>query len=168
MRWASPSICGCQPSQPQIRFLGADSVCRGPNWIYTASGEAHPIMKLANRTNSPLHLWNDDIRLFDSDGNSVEPSRALKLQRLIWGIFEESFAYSVEHSSEISAADSLYDYVRNCLAELDVPDQDRRTIAQLSQLWGDYIGDPITRQSLKYVWMEVVCTGGACISASKV
>jgi hypothetical protein len=117
-------------------------------------------MKLARQTQSPLHLWNDDIRLFDSEGNFVEPSKALRLQKLIWNIFEESFAYSTEQGSKISATDSLYQYVRTRLAELDVPDDDREMLARLSQLWGDYIGDPITRQSLKYVWMEIVCAGG--------
>lgn len=132
----------------------------GPNWVYTASGEAHPIMQLARKTSSPLHLWNDDVRLFDSAGALVEPARALRLHRQIFEIFEDSFAYATEHGEEIDANDSLYKYVRGALAELDVSDDDRELLARLSELWGDYIGDPITRQSLKYVWMEVVCAGG--------
>ena len=45
-------------------------------------------MKLARQTRSHLHLWNDDIRLFDGEGHAVEPSKALALQKQIWTIFE--------------------------------------------------------------------------------
>jgi hypothetical protein len=117
-------------------------------------------MKLARQTSSPLHLWNDDVRLFDSSGALIEPARALRLHRQIFEVFEASFAYATDHAGEIAASDSLYKYVRGALAELDVSDDDRELLARLSELWGDYIGDPVTRQSLKYVWMEVVCAGG--------
>ena len=56
---------------------------------------------------------------------------------------------------EIQPVDSLYQYVRTRLAELDVSDDDREMLARLSQMWGDYIGNPITRYSLK------VCLDGS-------
>jgi hypothetical protein len=133
---------------------------RGPNWIYTSSGEDQVIMRLARQTETPLHLWNEDVRLFDSDGKTLEKSRALRLQETIWNLFESSFSYSIKHSSEIPTSASLYMYVRERIASLDVPDEDRELLANLSQMWGNYTGDPIQRQSLKYVWTEVVCGGG--------
>jgi hypothetical protein len=41
-----------------------------------------------------------------------------------------------------------------------VSDDDRELLVHLSQLWGNYTGDAIQQQSLKYVWTEVICGGG--------
>ncbi len=123
-------------------------------------------MKLARQTNTPLHLWNDDIRLFASDGNPVEPARALRLQELIWTFFKDSFVYSAEHGSENPTAASLDQYVRKRIAECAVPDDDRELLAGLSEMWGNYTGDAIQRQSLKYSWTEVVCNGGRYLNST--
>ncbi|KAH7398600.1 hypothetical protein BKA66DRAFT_407536 [Pyrenochaeta sp. MPI-SDFR-AT-0127] len=147
----------CRPSLSSLP--SNPSLARGPNWIYTSIGENQPIMKLAKQTNTPIHVWNDDIRLFNSDGNPVEPAKALRLQELIWTFFEDSFTYSVEHGSEIPTSASLYQYVRKRIAECAVSDDDRELLAGLSQMWGNYTGDAIQRQSLKYCWTEIVRDG---------
>ncbi|RMZ83519.1 hypothetical protein DV737_g1628, partial [Chaetothyriales sp. CBS 132003] len=146
-------------SKSQSLKHGIGLAAEGPNWIYTSFGEDQPIMKLARQTNTPLHVWNDDLRLFDSDGNLVEPAKAVKLQALMWTFFEDSFTYSAEHGSEISTSTSLYQYVRKRIAECDVSDDDRKLLADLSLMWGNYTGDSIQRQSLKYSWTEIVCGG---------
>lgn len=117
-------------------------------------------MKLARKTETPLHRWDDDVRLFNSKGDVVDAGKASELQELIWGLFKESFGYSTQHGAEIPRSASLYRYVRERIAGLDVSDDDRELLVHLSQLWGNYTGDPIQRQSLKYVWTEVVCGGG--------
>lgn len=117
-------------------------------------------MKLARSTGAALHLWGDELELFDSNGNAVEAERASELQDRIWSLFKESFGYSTRHGTQISPSASLYQYVRKRIAELDVADDDRELLAHLSKLWGNYTGDPIQRQSLKYVWTEVICGGG--------
>ncbi len=124
-------------------------------------------MRLARQTSTPLYLSGDGVRLFDGDGNHVDPARAMHLQELVWSLFKESFGYSLKHGSEISADDSLHRYIRKRIAECDVPDSDRELLVQLSQMWGDYTGDPIQRQSLKYVWTETVCGGGKRIRVIK-
>lgn len=120
-------------------------------------------MKLARQTDTPLHFWNDDVRLFDSLGNTVDGEKASKLQGLIWSFFEDSFGYSTEHGDDIPTSASLYQYVRGRIEHCGVDDDDREMLANLSQLWGNYTGDMIQRQSLKYVWTEVVCGGGMAL-----
>jgi hypothetical protein len=116
-------------------------------------------MKVARRTDTPLHLWGDDLRLVDCNGNLVDADRASELQERVWGLFKDSFGYSTEHAGDIPTSASLYQYVRERIARLDVLDDDRELLVQFSQLWGNYTGSEIQRQSLKYVWTEVVCGG---------
>ncbi|KAB5583441.1 hypothetical protein GE09DRAFT_302154 [Coniochaeta sp. 2T2.1] len=131
----------------------------GPNWIYTSSGEEQCIMKLARKTGTPLHLWGDDLRLFDSKGDEVDAEKASELQETIWSLFKDSFGYATQHANEILSSASLYQYVRERIARLDVSDDDRELLVHFSHLWGNYTGSEIQRQSLKYVWTEVVCGG---------
>lgn len=117
-------------------------------------------MKVARQTNTLLHCWNDDVRLFDSQGKLVDKTRASRLQGLIWSFFQDSFDYSTKMGVAIPTSASLYQYVRDRIEHCGVDDDDREMLANLSQMWGNYTGDPIQRQSLKYVWTEVVCGGG--------
>lgn len=117
-------------------------------------------MKLARKTGTPLHLWSDDLRLYDADGDLVESDRASELQDRTWELFKDSFGYSTSHAGEIPTSASLYQWVRKRIGKLDVSDDDRELLVQLAQLWGNYTGSEIQRQSLKYVWTEVVCGGG--------
>ena len=123
-------------------------------------------MKLARKTETPLHLWSDDLRLFDSKGNLVDAERASELQDRVWELFEDSFGYSTRHAGKIEPSASLYRYVRERIAKLEVSDDDRELLVHLSQLWGNYTGSEVQRQSLKYVWTEVVCGGGKCSSST--
>jgi hypothetical protein len=54
----------------------------------------------------------------------------------------------------------LYDFFVKRIAQLDMEEEDREILLDMCQMWGDYTGDPIQRQSLKYVWLEEVCGGG--------
>jgi hypothetical protein len=54
----------------------------------------------------------------------------------------------------------LYDFFVRRVAQLDMSEEDREILLGMCQMWGDYTGDPIQRQSLKYVWLEEVCGGG--------
>lgn len=131
---------------------------RGPNWIHT-SGE-NPLLHLANDTETPLHVWNDGVRLLDRNGKLIESSKAQQLSDLRWTIIDESFKYSSKHGPEIPASQSLYDFFVKRVAQLDMAEEDREILLGMCQMWGDYTGDPIQRQSLKYVWLEEVCGGG--------
>ncbi|KAH8645546.1 amine oxidase [Tricladium varicosporioides] len=133
----------------------------GPNWINTTTGGEQAIMKLAQKTNTPLHLYSDDVRVFASNGEEVEPTRALHLQVLIWDIFKSSFEFSAKNTSEISIWTSLLEHVQSCIRKSDVSEEDRELLTQLCKMWGNYTGDPIHRQSLKYAWTESVCGGDA-------
>ena len=52
------------------------------------------------------------------------------------------------------------DYFRTSLEEKRVSEDSSALVLQMARRWGDYIGDPIETQSLKYLWLEECIEGG--------
>lgn len=80
---------------------------------------------------------------------------------MLWEIIEEAFEYSEKNSSSIPESLSLYDHISSKVKE-KLPDleEDQKLVLDMSEMWGAYIGHPVTRQSLRFVWMEECCGGG--------
>ncbi|KAJ7474446.1 hypothetical protein B0H11DRAFT_1866267 [Mycena galericulata] len=144
---------------------GAD-YCSGPNWIHawTDSDEPHPIFKLATDTNTPVHYWNDKQLIFKSDGNALPGEVTERLSTLLWVIIEDAFNLSEaarhkDGGKSIPAEESLYDFVkREAAARLSDPEE-RDLLAQMSEMFGAYTGQPVWKQSLRFAWMEECCGG---------
>jgi hypothetical protein len=133
-------------------------VFRGPQWIHTSGN--NPILDIALRTATPLHSWNERINLYDKYGDLVDNNKAVSLSDLRWSIIEEAFEYSTRNTSTISETENLYDFFM-VKAKEALPDLvDRELLLGMAEMWGDYIGDPVQRQSLRFVWMEKCCGGG--------
>lgn len=119
-------------------------------------------MDLAKKTNTPLHHWNDKQLIFDSSGKPIPEEKADKLSSLLWKYIAEAFTHSAENEKQIPETDSLYDFIKSRAVEaLSDEKEDLELLLQMSQMWGAYIGAPVTRQSLKFAWMEECCGGGA-------
>jgi len=130
----------------------------GPQWIHTSG--SNPLLKIANTAQVPFHSWNEKINLYDSKGDLIDGEKAANLSDLRWSIIDEAFHHSMENEKSIGANESLYDFISK-KAEEKVPDvEDRKLLLGMAQMWGDYVGDSVDRQSLKYVWMEECCGGG--------
>jgi hypothetical protein len=154
--------CFCTYAQSRISF-------RGPQWIYLSG--SNPILDIATKTATPLHSWNEKINLYDKSGNLVDDAKAISISDLRWSIIEEAFEYSIRNKARISTTENLYDFFMGKAKEA-LPDRaDRELLLGMAEMWGDYIGDPIQRQSLRFVWMEKCCGGGRafnyCLKALK-
>jgi Flavin containing amine oxidoreductase len=132
---------------------------RGPNWIHT-SGH-NPLLQLAKDTNTPLHIWNEKIRVFDRNGTTIPEDKAKELSDLRWSLIEEAFPYSIKNKDSIPASDSLYDFLLQKTGEVELLSKDRQLLLDMSHMWGCYIGDSIQRQSLRFAFLEDCCGGGS-------
>ncbi|KAH6647507.1 hypothetical protein BKA67DRAFT_577696 [Truncatella angustata] len=137
----------------------------GANWIHTwDSGQVHPIWKLAVETETPIHHWNTKQLIYDSSGKPLPDEKTERLSTLLWKIIEEAFEFSikardVDGGQSISKEDSLHDFIRK-RAESELEDEkERRTLLQMSEMWGAYVGEPVWKQSLRFAWMEECCGG---------
>lgn len=115
---------------------------------------------MAEKTNTPLHPWNDKQNIYDSSGQLLPEEKSDKLSSLLWQFIEEAFTYSASHETNIPESDSLYDFVKLKAKEHVKEEEDVGLLLQMSQMWGAYVGDQVARQSLRFAWMEECCGGG--------
>ena len=52
------------------------------------------------------------------------------------------------------------DYFLSSLKDQKLGEASSSLVLQMARIWGDYIGDPIEKQSLKYLWLEECIDGG--------
>ncbi|OQN95649.1 hypothetical protein B0A48_18249 [Cryoendolithus antarcticus] len=138
----------------------------GPNWIHGT--DDNPIMKLAQRTGTQLHSWDEEHQaVFDAEGLSVDPAEAAEFTRLIWddGLVAAAFKYSNEHGSEIQASMSLYDFFVERAGQLftdldtEAASRKRERFLQAASMWGAYVGSATDKQSLRFFWLEECIEG---------
>ncbi|KAJ8108149.1 hypothetical protein ONZ43_g6513 [Nemania bipapillata] len=137
----------------------------GPNWIHTwNSGEIHPIWRLAQETDTPVHHWNEKQLIYDSAGVPLADDQADRLSSLLWDIINDAFKMAAaakerDDGTSIPAEASLYDFVRGRVREEAIDDNEKELLMQMSEMWGAYVGEPVWKQSLRFAWMEECCGG---------
>ncbi|KFY14625.1 hypothetical protein V492_02509 [Pseudogymnoascus sp. VKM F-4246] len=125
-----------------------------------ATGDKHPIRDLATETGTPLHHWNNRQNIFTSSGKLLPAEKSSELSTLLWDIIEEAFEYSAKNGKDIPASASLYDFVQTKVKEkLPEREEDQNLVLAMSEMWGAYVGHPVTKQSLRFSWMEECCAG---------
>jgi hypothetical protein len=137
----------------------------GPNWIHGT--DDNPIFEIAKKTNTQLHYWDERQRIIDTEGNALDTNEAEEYGSLLWenGLISQAFKYSRENTTSIDPATSLMDFFAEKAEGLfkDVEENEaqrkRRTLLQICDFWGSYVGSPTTKQSLKFFWLEECIEG---------
>ena len=52
------------------------------------------------------------------------------------------------------------DFFKSEVQAKGLDDQTSRLVLQMAQMWGDFVGEPIEKQSLKFFWLEECIEGG--------
>ena len=131
----------------------------GANWIHGT--DHNPILDLAKDTNTPTHSWGEKAHTFNEDGILLQDGRSLS--DAMWGIIVQAFKHSAENTATIDPEESLHDFFVVKVKELfpqDNSEGQRKIVMQMSELWGAFVGSPITTQSLKFFWLEECIDGG--------
>lgn len=80
---------------------------------------------------------------------------------VMWSVIDDAFEYSREESATIPQDRSLYDFFQTKLKGKNLDEVSSEIVLQMARLWGDFVGDPIEKQSLKYLWLEDCIDGGS-------
>lgn len=99
--------------------------------------------------------------IFDQDGSRLDEEMVQKAAEFMWSTIDEAFIYSNQNKDAISPDRSLLDYFREKLDQTDFTADEKRVCLESCKLWGAYVGDPVSRQSLKFFHLE------ECIDGSK-
>jgi len=134
----------------------------GPNWIHGTDN--NPILDLAKQTNTNTMNWDGRQSVFDHMGNAVSEKEAAENTEIVWSIIERAMKYSNEESGTIPADRSLYDFFEEQVVKMFGDETagaqaKRRTILQMAEMWGAFVGSPIQTQSLKFFWLEECIDG---------
>lgn len=128
-------------------------MCSGPNWIH--GSDSNPILDLAIETKTTVFSPDHGASLvYDEAGQLLSEQKGKEISRLVWGIIDDAFKHSNESSASIPPNQSLMDFFRAKVGEKRLDETTSKLVFQMARIWGDYIGDPIETQSLKYMWLE--------------
>jgi hypothetical protein len=135
----------------------------GANWIHGAKG--NPFLDLAEKTSTAVVSPNDTSFVVKDSGLPMPQEEAVNDATVMWDIIEDAFKHSNEQSSEIPKEESLWDFFQVKVSE-KIPQtsenfqERRKTVLQMSEVWGAYIGNSIQKQSLKFFFLEECIDGG--------
>ncbi|KAL2118592.1 hypothetical protein VTJ04DRAFT_8252 [Mycothermus thermophilus] len=134
----------------------------GANWIHGTTD--NPIMDLVRETKTKTGDWDAHSYVFDEDGNLLPKEEGEKFSTMMWDIIQDAFEYSNKFGHEIDPEESLLDFFRRNVA-VRIPDGEegcerkRRILLQMAELWGNFVGSPLSTQSLKFFWLEECIEG---------
>ncbi|KAK4219659.1 putative peroxisomal N(1)-acetyl-spermine/spermidine oxidase [Rhypophila decipiens] len=135
----------------------------GPNWIHGT--KENPMLELAAETDTAVSNGEENTScVFDEDGQLLPLKDGEMFSTIMWDIVGEAFKYSNQSGSEIDVHRSLRDYFEE-QAQVKFPDTEddyerkRQLLLQTAELWGSFIGSPVEKQSLKFLWLEECIDG---------
>jgi hypothetical protein len=135
----------------------------GPNWIHGTND--NPILELAKQTGTVAGTWDSESSVVSDLGVLVPRKEAEKYSTLMWNVIEAAFSYSNTHSASIDSRESLWEFFQREVPKR-IPDSEpefeeqRKTVFQIAESWGAFVGNHIFTQSLKYFWLEECIEGG--------
>jgi len=105
-------------------------------------------------------LAEDEPLVYNEHGSLTDPHKTADLFDLIWSIVSEAFKFSNERCSIIPSSTSLKDFFVEKLVQQELNVDKQTLVLQLAEMWGSYTGDPLEKQSLRYMWLEECLDGG--------
>jgi len=101
--------------------------------------------------------------VYNELGQLVNERIATEHYDIMWCIIGDAFKHSRANCASISPEESLLEFFRIKLLEKDLGAGATRLVLQMAESWGDFVGEPIKKQSLKFFWLEECIEGGMSV-----
>jgi hypothetical protein len=125
----------------------------GANWIH--STDSNPILQLAHETNTQLFWRPPTQAVVGSDGRRRDAKTTAYIRERFWAYVDRAYEYNAEHVATIDPETSLMDYIKEeAIREFSQQPDFLRDLLNEAQRFGQFIGNPIDTQSLKFLCME--------------
>ncbi|KAG5928250.1 hypothetical protein E4U42_000970 [Claviceps africana] len=146
----------------QQRLANGHLVDLGPNWIHGT--QDNPLLEVANGTKTSVGGLDGHTWAFTSAGHLLPRDEGDRYSTMVWDLVQQAFDHSKDVGAEIDKNKSLLDFfhqrIPHLIPETDVDYKRRRDITtNMTEMWGAFIGSPVSRQSLKYFWLEECLEG---------
>lgn len=137
----------------------------GPNWIHGTN--KNPILDLARETETKVMSWDGRQAIFDYLGSPLPEKEAAENTEHVWAIIEKAMELSNRDSASIPSGKSLFDFFQEQVIEKFPAEGEydteaikkQRTVLEMAEMWGAFVGSPIQQQSLKFFWLEECLDG---------
>jgi len=144
---------------------GGHLVDAGSNWIHGTRG--NPMSRLAEKTRTVIMEPEEGSVVIDVTGKKRTEKESGELDAEFWDTIVEAFKYSDENSATIDVETSLFDYLSEVWSGKFGGDSGRtQDLKDDSRMWGQFVGSPIERQSLKFFFLEECLEGENVFVAS--
>lgn len=97
--------------------------------------------------------------LVSREGKYINEGLGTKISEFVWATIAQAFTYSNEHGENIPAEKSLYDFFQMKLQVTSFSKEEQQLVLDTCKLWGAYVGEPISRQSLRFFRLEECIDG---------
>jgi len=98
--------------------------------------------------------------VYNDVGQLMDAKIATEHYDIMWCIIGDAFKHSSANCASIPPEESLLDFFKIKLAEKGLNASSTRLVLQMAESWGDFVGEPIKKQSLKFFWLEECIEGG--------
>lgn len=98
--------------------------------------------------------------VYDQAGDLMNADFAKKHYDIMWGIISDAFKHSKEDHASITPEESLMDYFEIKVNGMGLSKTSSELVLAMARVWGDFVGEPIEKQSLKFFWLEECIEGG--------
>lgn len=125
----------------------------------------NPILELAEEAKDTTFKVPDMApTVYDQSGQLMAVEVAKKHYDIMWSIIADAFKYSKEEDSSITSEESLADYFAKKIKSMDLDETSSKLVLAMARTWGDFVGEPIEKQSMKYFWLEECIEGGKLLT----
>jgi hypothetical protein len=126
----------------------------GPNWMHGDTLQNSALMYFKDAS-VVLHDIGSSGTIFSPSGTQYSLEKVNYIEEFMWEYVEEAIEYSKAHAATIDPDLSLYTYVEKVVTDR-YPDnaEIREQILMATRIFGFYIGEDVTKQSLKFAFLE--------------
>lgn len=132
---------------------GGYLVDTGSNWIHGTEG--NPIMTIAEKTKTTILEPEERSVIFDIEGRQKSEKDSGTISEEFWATILKAFKYSDKHSATTDEQTSLFRWLKDQWSDKFKGDPGHvHTLLEESRMFGQFVGSPVTTQSLKFFWLE--------------
>ena len=132
---------------------------------YIDGSNDNPILTLAEKMKDICYEPPDGheaySHIYGANGAKIDSDKAMEHSAIAWAIVDEAIRYSrADKGASIPPEKSLVDYFEGAIQARGYSDDKALLVKDLADMWSNIVGEPIHKQSLRYMWLEECIEGG--------
>ena len=105
---------------------------------------------------------DEDVQspVYGASGELLDLDTVSRCSAIAWESIDQAMRYSGAEGASISPNASLADFLQGSMKLRGYEPAQVRLIMSLADMWSNIVGEPMEKQSLRYLWLEQCIEGG--------